>query len=69
MSRTALGFKARTGRAILVSLAGDGRSVRVIERSQVLLLPEGELAPYHAAKELELEEARAHVKRDAEHAR
>jgi hypothetical protein len=63
MSRTALGFKARTGRAILVMLAGERSNARVIERSQVLLLPEGEFAPYHAAKELEPDAARAHVKR------
>jgi hypothetical protein len=69
MTRAALGFKARTGRAILVSLAGDGRNVRVIERSEVLLLPEGEFAPYHAAKELEPDQARAHVKRSIATAR
>jgi hypothetical protein len=63
MSRTALGFKARTGRAILVVLAGDRRHAQVIERSQVLLLPEGEFAPYHAAKELAPAAGRAHVKR------
>ena len=63
MSRAALAFKARTGRAILVMLAGDSREPQVIERSQVPLLPEGEWAPYHAVKELELGEAREHVKR------
>lgn len=61
--RAALAFKARTGRAILVMLAGDTRNAQVIERSQVALLPEGEFAPYHAAQELEREAAREHVKR------
>jgi len=63
MSRVALGFKARTGRAVLVALSGNAREPRVIERSQVALLPEGEWAPYHAAEKLEPEEAREHVQR------
>ena len=63
MSRVALGFKARTGRAVLVALSGNAREARLIERSQVALLPEGEWAPYHAAEKLEPETAREHVKR------
>ena len=58
MSRVALGFKARTGKAILVVLA---EGPKVIERTEVALLPEGEFAPYHAAEELEPAAAREHV--------
>jgi len=63
VSRAALAFKARTGRAILVMLTGDARGAQVIERSQVALLREGEWAPYDAAEGLEPAEARRHVKR------
>jgi len=45
MSRAALAFKPRTGRAILVMLAGDFHAARVIERSEIALLPDGEFAP------------------------
>jgi hypothetical protein len=62
MSRAALAFKPRTGRAVLVILADDVHEPRVIERSEIPLLPEGELAPYHAAEELEREAARTYVK-------
>jgi hypothetical protein len=61
--RVALGLKARTGRAALVAVAGDLREPRLVERSQIPLLPEGEWAPYHAAEGLEPEDARASVKR------
>jgi len=63
MSRVALGFKARTGRAILVILAAGEHGPQVFERSEVALLPEGEFAPYHAAEDLEPLAARQHVKR------
>ena len=63
MSRVALGFKARTGRAILVILAAGERGPEVFERSEIALLPEGEFAPYHAAEELEPLAARQHIKR------
>jgi hypothetical protein len=63
MSRVALGFKARTGKAILVMLAAGERGPEVFERAEVALLPQGEFAPYHAAEELEPEAARKHVAR------
>jgi hypothetical protein len=44
-------------------LADDRDIPRVLERSEVALLPPGEWAPYHAAKELEPDAAREHVKR------
>jgi len=45
MSRAALAFKPLTGRAIPVMLAGDLHEARVIERSEIALLPDGEFAP------------------------
>ena len=61
--RVALGMKARTGRAVLVAVAGDANEPRFVERLQIPLLPEGAFAPYHAAAELDPADARASVKR------
>lgn len=62
MARAALGFKPRTGRAVLVILAEDKGELRVIERAEVPLLPQGEFAPYHAAEGLESKAADKYVK-------
>jgi hypothetical protein len=62
MSRAALAFKPRTGRAILVMLAGSYGGARVVERSEIPLLPAGEFATYHAAKELKQADAAGYVK-------
>jgi hypothetical protein len=62
LSRAAFAFKPRTGRAVLVMLAGTFREPRVIERSEIPLLPAGEFAPYHAAERLELGAAHKYVK-------
>ena len=61
--RVALGFKARTGRAVLVSVGGDVRAPQLIEGSQIQLLPDGEWAPYHAAEALDPADARESVPR------
>ena len=61
--RVAFGLKARTGRAILVALAGDVREPQLIERSQIQLLPDGAWAPYHAAEGLSPADARESVRR------
>ena len=61
MSRAAVAFKPRTGRAILVMLAGDLHAPQIIERAEIPLLPAGEFAPYHAAKELEPDAAASYV--------
>jgi len=63
--RVALGLKARTGRAVLVAVAGDANQPRFVERYEIKLLPPGAFAPYHAAAELAREEARESVKRDS----
>ena len=62
MIPAALGFKPRTGRAVLVALACDGEA-RVVDRAEIALLPPGEMAPYHAAEDRETAAARdKHVK-------
>ena len=61
--RIALGFKARTGRAIFVAVGGNLREARVLDRSQIQLLPDGDWAPYHAAEGLPAEDARESVRR------
>jgi hypothetical protein len=63
MTRVALGVKARTGRAALVAVAGDALDPVFVLRSQLELLPPGEWAPYHAAKELDPADADASVQR------
>src|SRR5262245_23326284 len=61
--RAALGLKARTGRAVLVALAGDALEPKLVERSQIRLVPDGQWAPYHAAEGLAAAEARESVQR------
>ena len=61
-------MKARTGRAVLVAVAGDLDEPHLIERSQLQLLPDGAFAPYHAAEGLAPEEAREAVRRSIEDA-
>ena len=60
--RAALGFKARTGRAVLVAIAGDLDNPELVERSLISLLPDRVMAPYHAAEGLSPEQARKSVK-------
>jgi hypothetical protein len=69
MSRAALAFKPRTGRAVLVMLAAETGAPRVIERAEIPLLPEGEWAPYHAAEGLPSQEADRKVKKSIAEAR
>jgi hypothetical protein len=61
--RTAFGLKARTGRAVLVAVGGDVHEPRLVERSQIQLLPDGAWAPYHAAEGLSPVDARESVRR------
>ena len=69
MSRVALGFKPRTGRAVVVVLAGDVRPLEVLEREEIPLLPEGEWAPYHAVEGLPTDDADRKVKQSIAEAR
>jgi hypothetical protein len=61
--RVAFGLKARTGRAVLVAVAGDVHEPHFIDRSQIPLLPDGAWAPYHAAEGLDPADARESVRR------
>jgi len=65
----AVAFKARTGRAIVVALGGDPLAPRVLERTEVPLLPAGEFAPYHAAEGLASASAQQHVEASVARAR
>ena len=65
--RVALGLKARTGRAIAVAIGGE--PLRVIERTQMRLLPEGAFAPYHVAQALPAADRQMSVDRDIASAR
>jgi hypothetical protein len=64
--RVAFGLKARTGRAVLVAVAGDVQEPQFIQRSQIQLLPDGAWAPYHAAEGLAPADARESVRRSIE---
>jgi hypothetical protein len=61
--RVALGFKARTGRAILVAVGIEQAEPQLIERTEIGLLPEGASAPYHAAEGLKLNEAQRSIEK------
>jgi hypothetical protein len=62
--KVVLGLKAHSGWAALVALGKSGSNFVVVDRSRLQLVEE-EWAkqPYHAAEELEANEARAFVKR------
>ena len=67
--RTAIGFKPRTGRAVMVILGGEPRAPVFIESREVALLPPGGFAPYHVASELPPAKRQASVDRDIASAR
>ena len=66
--RVALGLKARTGRAIFVAVGGSP-DLQVLGRGEMRLLPEGAMAPYHAAEGLSSRAAQKSVDRDIAAAR
>jgi hypothetical protein len=57
----AIGFKPRTGCAVVVALGGDAAAPTVLWRAEVPLLPAGEFAPYHAAEGLAPAAAQRHI--------
>jgi len=60
----ALGLRARTGSAALIALGGEGRAPRVVAKSRIVMATTFETgAVYHAAQELPLAAAAAHVER------
>ncbi len=67
-ARAALGFRAHSGWAALVAVAGSPRSPRVLDRRRIELAEPGipgSKQPYHAAEPLELNDAEALVGRCA----
>src|SRR5207344_1879357 len=63
-ARIALGLRARTGSAAVVALGGEGRAPRVVAKSRIVMATTFETgAVYHAAQELPLAAAAAHVER------
>jgi methionine biosynthesis protein MetW len=70
--RTALGFRAHSGWAALVAVAGTIDAVQVLDRRRIIIAdPEmpGSKQPYHAAAELAFPEAEALVRRAIESSR
>jgi hypothetical protein len=59
--RIALGFKARTGRAILVAVGINNDELKLVARDEFKLLPKGVFAPYHAAEGLKPKDAQTSV--------
>jgi hypothetical protein len=69
-SAVALGFRAHSGWAALVALAGPADSPAVCDRRRIELLNPGIPAqPYHAAAELDIQEAEHLVQRSVEEVR
>ena len=72
MKHAALGFRAHSGWAVLVAIAGPPDSPAVIDRRRIELadprIP-GSTQPYHAAAELDLKEAEKFLKRCIDGAR
>ena len=69
--RVALGFKSHSGWAALVVIGETGSEFRVIDCRRIELIEEGELwakQPYHAAEDLDADEARNVVNRGVESA-
>jgi len=70
--RTALGFRAHSGWAAMVAVAGTMDTLRVLERRRIAIADAetaGSKQPYHAAAELPFREAEALVRRTAETSR
>lgn len=67
--RVAIGFKPRTGRAVMVIVGGETKAPVFIERREIPLLPPGGFAPYHVAAELPPAKRQASVDRDIATAR
>ncbi len=71
-ARAAVGFRAHSGWAALVALAGPARSPAVVARRRIELIDPaipGSKQPYHAVEGQELERAEAHIHRCTDTAR
>ena len=60
----AIGFRARTGSAAVVAVAGTLDRPVLVESTRIMLLPPGVFAPYHAAEHLAPAAAGKHVEKD-----
>ena len=67
--RVAIGFKPRTGRAVMVVVGGEPAAPIFIEKGEIPLLPPGGFAPYHVAAELPRSRRQASLDRDIATAR
>ena len=70
--KAAIGYRAHSGWAALVAVAGSSGSLTVVDRRRIELADpdiDGSTQPYHAAEGLELTKAEEIVKRCAEGAR
>lgn len=71
-AQAALGFRAHSGWAALVAIAGPPRAPAVIDRRRIELVDPGipdSVQPYHTAAELDLKEAERFVRRCSDAAR
>ena len=69
--KIALGFKSHSGWAALVAVGSSGSDFHIVDRRRIELIEEGELwakQPYHAAENLDADEARNVVNRGVESA-
>lgn len=72
MTQATLGFRAHSGWAVLVGVAGPTESPVVIDRRRIELVDStipGSMQPYHAAERLSLKAAEEFVNRSTETAR
>src|SRR5260370_42663941 len=70
MTSAALGFRAHSGWAVVVAVAGSPLSPVVLHRQRVELVDSGlPKQPYHAAEPLELKKAEALANRSVDGAR
>ena len=70
--RTALGFRAHSGWAVLIAVSGTVDSPRILERRRVVIADielSGSRQPYHAAAELPRSQAEAFVRERVESSR
>jgi type IV secretory pathway protease TraF len=65
-NNAALGFRAHSGWAAAVALAGSPRSPEVVDRRRIVLIEPGSpggVQPYHAARAMDLPKAQEFIKR------
>jgi hypothetical protein len=64
--RAAMGMRVHSGWAVLVVMGGTSRAPRVLERRRIVIFDTaiaGSKQPFHAAEEMELKKAEAHIAR------